>query len=228
MHSAWIRGHAASAQRRIRRRGVGTRRDDTPRPTGYCFAAMAPDHDQGGVTLLLQRWRDGDAQALERLLPLVYSELRRIAASVLRSTPGHATLQTTALVHDVLLRLLGRAPSEFESTSHLLSASARMMRQVLMDRARKAHSEKGGGRWLRDEFSEALALPIPAGTDLEALDEALNDLETFDQRMARVVELRYFVGLAWAEVGGVLGVTERTVMRDWVSARAWLRDRLDA
>lgn len=187
---------------------------------------IASDHDPGHVTVLLQQWRDGDAHALERLLPLVYSELRRIAASILRTSPGHATLQTTALVHDVLLRLLGRPPSDFDSTPHLLNASARMMRQVLVDRARKAASEKRGGRWLRTEFSDALALPIPEGTDLAALDQALDDLESVDERMARVVELRYFVGLGWAEVGGVLGVTERTVLRDWAGARAWLHDRL--
>jgi RNA polymerase sigma factor (TIGR02999 family) len=186
----------------------------------------ADDNDR--VTRLLQQWRDGDAQALERLLPLVYADLRRIAANVLRGVPGHATLQTTALVHDVLLRLLGRPPGEFQDTTHLLNASARMMRQVLVDRARKAHSDKGGGRWLRDDFAEALELPIPEGTDLDALDEALNELETFDERMARVVELRYFVGLGMAEVGSVLGITERTVRRDWVGARAWLRDRLEA
>lgn len=179
------------------------------------------------VTGLLQRWAAGDAAALERLMPLVYADLRRMAAGILRSTPGHATLQTTALVHDVLLRLLGRPPSAFESSAHLLNASARMMRQTLVDRARKAAAEKRGGRWLRDDFSEAMDLPIPDGTDMAALDRALNDLESAHERMSKVVELRYFVGLDVAEIAGTLGITERTARRDWVAAREWLRERLD-
>jgi RNA polymerase sigma factor (TIGR02999 family) len=187
---------------------------------------MAEAADES-VTRLLQRWSAGDSDAFDRLLPLVYADLRRIAASAMRSTPGHATLQTTALVHDVLLRLLGRPPSEFTDTAHLLNASARMMRQVLVDRARKASTEKRGGSWLRDDFSEALELPIPDGTDLAALDHALNDLESAHERMARVVELRYFVGLDIVTVAATLGVTERTARRDWVAAREWLRERLD-
>ena len=179
------------------------------------------------VTRWLQRWRDGDAAALDRLLPLVYADLRRIARSVLRASSAHATLQTTALVHDVLLRLLGRAPSEFENTTHLLNASARMMRQVLVDRARKAASTKRGGGWLRDEFEAALELPIPDRTDLAMLDEALDELESVHERMARVVELRYFVGLEVEEIATALGINERTARRDWVAAREWLRERLE-
>jgi RNA polymerase sigma factor (TIGR02999 family) len=180
------------------------------------------------VTRLLQQWTAGDSDALDRLLPMVYADLRHIAAAMLRSTPGHPTLQTTALVHDVLLRLLGRPPAEFTDTAHLLNASARMMRQVLIDRARKASAEKRGGNWLRDDFAKALELPIPDGTDLAALDHALNDLELAHERMAKVVELRYFVGLDIAAVAATLGVTERTALRDWVAAREWLRARLDA
>ncbi len=184
-------------------------------------------HHDDRVTAWLQRWADGDSAALERLLPLVYADLRGMAAGMLRNTPGHNTLQTTALVHDVLLRLLGRAPSQFDSSAHWFSASARMMRQVLVDRARRAHSEKRGGGWLRDEFTEALELPIPDGTDLGALDRALADLETVNERMAQGVELRYFIGLAVSEVAAILGITERTAQRDWIAARAWLRERLD-
>ncbi len=175
------------------------------------------------VTLWLERWREGDAVALDRLLPLVYADLRRIARSVLGATPGHATLQTTALVHEVLLRLLGRMPADFQDTSHLLNASARMMRQVLVDRARKASAGKRGGDWRREDFEEALELPIPDGTDLLALDRALAELEAMDERMARVVELRYFIGLEVPEVAMTLGVAERTAQRDWIAAREWLR-----
>jgi len=185
------------------------------------------DNYDDSVTALLKRWRLGDRTALDRLLPLVYADLRRMAAGMLRSHSGHATLQTTALVHDVLLRLLDRPAADFESTAHLLNASARMMRQMLVDRARAANSVKRGGGWLRDNFTEALELPIPDGTDLSDLDQALTELESFDVRMARVVELRYFVGLGMEEVGGVLGITPRTAHRDWVGARAWLLNRLD-
>ena len=186
---------------------------------------MADSDDS--VTRLLERWRAGDRAALEQLLPLVYADLRRMAAGVLRATPGHATLQTTALVHDVLLRLLDRPAADFQNTAHLLNASARMMRQILVDRARAALAEKRGGGWLRDDFTMALELPIPDGTDLHALDEALTELGAIDARMAQVVELRYFVGLGMDEVAGLLGVTVRTASRDWVGARAWLKDRLD-
>lgn len=183
--------------------------------------------DGDSVTSWLQRWREGDRQALERLLPLVYADLRRIARGLLRNAPGHDTLQTTALVHDVLLRLLGRAPTEFESTTHLLNASARMMRQVLIDRARMAATDKRGGGWIRDDFISALDLPIPEGTDLDLLDGALDELENAHERMARVVELRFFMGLEVTEVAAALGIAERTARRDWVAAREWLRDRLE-
>lgn len=178
------------------------------------------------VTRWLERWRKGDPAALDRLLPLVYSDLRRMASRVLRGTPGHLTLQTTALVHEVWLRLLGREPASFESEAHLLNASARMMRQILVSRARKASTEKRGGRWRRDEFTDALDLPIPDNTDLLALDQALTDLESVDPRMAQVVHLRYFVGLELSEVAAALAISERTAQRDWVAARSWLRQRL--
>lgn len=179
------------------------------------------------VPVLLRRWSDGDGAALDRLLPLVYADLRRIASSELRGTPGHATLQTTALVHDVVLKLLGRPPTSFDSRAHLLNASARMMRQVLVDRARRANAEKRGAQWLRDDFTQALELPIPDGTDLAELDLALEELEAAHERMAKVVELRYFMGLDSAEIAATLGVDERTMRRDWAAAREWLRERLD-
>ena len=178
------------------------------------------------VTRWLERWREGDPVAFERLLPLVYADLRRIAASLLLNTPGHATLQTTALVHEMLLRLIGREPASFESGAHLLNASARMMRQVLVDRARRMGTEKRGGAWWRADFEEALELRISDNVDLIELDRALEELEAMDPRMAKVVELRYFVGLEVVEVAAALGVVERTAQRDWVAAHAWLRRRL--
>lgn len=187
------------------------------------MGATASDH---AITQLLHRWRDGDAAAIDRLLPLVYADLRRIAARQLSAHDGHSTLQTTALVNDVLLSLLDRPASAFENTSHLLNAAAQMMRQHLVNRARDAAAIKRGGGWLRDDLDDALELPIPDDTDLIELDQALNELGEFDSRMAGVVELRYFVGLGMAEIAATLGVTERTAYRDWVSAQAWLRERL--
>lgn len=181
----------------------------------------APDVDE-----LLQRWSEGDVTALDRLLPLVYADLRRIASRVLGAMPGHATLQTTALVHEVLLRLLGAAPLAFESTAHLLNTAARMMRQILVSRARKAAADKRGGQWRRDEFADALDLPIPDGTDLIVLDQALTELHEAHERMAQVVQLRYFVGLEFGEIATALGTSERTAQRDWLTAHTWLRQHM--
>ena len=177
---------------------------------------------------LIQRWRNGDSTALELLLPLIYADLRAIAARELRGHRGHDTLQPTALVNDVFVRLLDRESVSFENAAHLFNAAARIMRQILVDRARKAASEKHGGAWRRDDFTEALQLPIPQETYLPDLDAALADLEQLDARMSKVVELRYFVGLSVPEVARVLELDERTVYRDWAAARAWLRDRLEA
>lgn len=177
---------------------------------------------------LLRRWHARDADALDQLLPLVYADLRRIAAGLLRSNSGHTTLQTTALVHEVFLRLLGRPPASFRDGAHLLNAAAKMMRQILVDRARAAASVKRGGAWLRDDFTEVLELALPDNADLEALDAALNELEAIDRRMAQVVELRFLIGLGVAETAAVLGITERTAHRDWIAARAWLKTQLDA
>lgn len=190
---------------------------------------MCPEaNSEDSVTLLLRRWHGGDRAALDRLLPQVYADLRRIAARQLRQHQGHHTLQTTALVNDVLLRMLHGGPADFASTAHLLNAAARMMRQQLVDRARAAASEKRGGGWRRDEFAQAMSLPIPEDSDILDLDAALTELERYDARMAQVVELRYFIGLGVAEIAHALDTSERTVQRDWLLAQAWLRDRLCA
>lgn len=179
------------------------------------------------VTRLVQRWSEGDASALERLLPMVYADLRAIARRELHGHRGHDTLQPTALVNDVLLKLIDRErPQALLGRAHLFHTAARMMRQMLVDRARSAASDKHGGGLLRDDFTRALELPIPEDTRLPELDKALDALARLDERMARVVELRCFVGLSVAEVANVLELDERTVYRDWASARAWLRERL--
>lgn len=185
--------------------------------------------DGSDVTRLLRQWQAGDASSLDGLLPLVYADLRRIAAHELRSNRGHDTLQPTALVNEVFARLLGTERLDIADRKHLFTTAARLMRQTLIDRARAQQREKrGGGAWQRVDFIEALALPIDAHTDLHALGEALTQLAALDARMAQIVELRYFTGLEVGEVAALLEVDERTVYRDWAMARAWLRRRLEA
>ena len=179
------------------------------------------------VTQLLHNWQGGDAAALDRLLPLVYDELRRIAAYELRAHRGHDTLQPTALLNDVFVRLLGSASLDISNRKHLFTTAARVMRQLLIDRARAQQRDKrGGGQWQRVDFIEAMALPIDANTQLPELDQALTALAALDPRMAQIVELRYFIGLEVTEVARLLEVDERTVYRDWAMARAWLRERM--
>lgn len=184
---------------------------------------------EGGVTKLLQEWQAGDEASLDALLPHVYDELRRLAASELRGQQGHETLQPTALVNDVFVRLLGAARIDIANRKHFFATAAKLMRQVLIDRARAQLREKrGGGHWQRADLIEAMGLPIEENTSLPALDEALRALEVLDPRMSQIVELRCFGGLEVAEVAHLLEVDERTVYRDWAMARAWLRQRLEA
>lgn len=216
-------------------RGGLAQPESRPAPTGWdalgrmpvgSYLARMGNASGDSVTRWLERWREGDPAALDRLLPLVHADLRRIAAGMLRTTPGHATLQTTALINEMVLRLLGRETGAFESSAHLLNAAARMMRQVLVDRARRTSTDKRGGTWQRVEFAEVMDLKIPDGTDLVALDQALAELEAMDARMAKVVELRFFIGMNVSEVAATLGVVDRTAQRDWIAAREWLRRRL--
>ncbi|WP_440223679.1 ECF-type sigma factor [Dokdonella sp. MW10] len=182
----------------------------------------------GTTTELLQRWSAGESRALDNLLPQVYAELRSLAASELRAHQGHRTLQPTALLNEVFVRLLDADHVDLANRKHLFSTAARIMRQILIDRARRAASEKHGGDWKRESFLEAMQLPIPQETDLHQLDAAIEELSVANERMARVVELRYFVGLSVAEAAAVLEVDERTVYRDWSLAKAWLQERMRA
>jgi RNA polymerase sigma factor (TIGR02999 family) len=178
------------------------------------------------VTELLATWRTGDTSALDALLPLVYAELRALAASQLRGQ-GHDTLQPTALVHDVFVRLLGAQRIDISSRKHLFTTAAKIMRQILIDRARaQTRDKRGGANAQQVDFTEALALPLPQDTQLPALSEAIDALRALDSRVADIVELRYFVGLSVAEVAALLEIDERTVYRDWAMARAWLKDFL--
>ena len=174
------------------------------------------------VTRLLRDWRRGDAGALEKLTPLVYDELRRLASSYLRRERKDHTLQGTALVHEAFVRLVGEASPEWQSRAHFFGVAARLMRQILVDHARRhAAAKRGGGaRDLALEDATVFA-PERAGA-LLALDEALERLAQFDAGKSRVIELRYFAGLGIEEIGEVEGVAVATVRRQLRMAEAWL------
>jgi len=174
------------------------------------------------ITALLQAWGGGDGAALERLVPLVYAELRQVARRAMgRERPGH-TLQSTALIHEVYLKLLGGKPLRWENRAHFYAIAAKLMRQVLVDHARTKRRRKRGGSAARVTLDEGLLLSPQAGPDLVALDDALRALAAIDPRKGRVVELRFFGGLEVEETAHVLGVSPQTVMRDWKLAKVWL------
>ena len=180
------------------------------------------------LTVLLKAWSDGDVTALERLTPVVYAELHRIARRNLAGEREGHLLQPSALVNEAFVRLLGAAPVEWASRNHFFAVSARLMRQILIDFARAQDTGKRGHRSPHVTLSGVQDLPGPAETpvDFIDLDAALDQLSALDQRQAQVVELRYFGGMENAEIAGVLGVSEPTVVRDWRVARAWLYSRL--
>jgi RNA polymerase sigma factor (TIGR02999 family) len=174
------------------------------------------------ITELLVAWSGGDESALERLTPLVYGELRRLAHRQMNGErPGH-TLQTTALVNEAYLRLVNWRNVQWQNRAHFFAVSAQMMRRVLVDFARDKHYLKRGGGMLRVSLSAASSLPESQGPDLVALDEALTALARVDPRKGKVVEMRFFGGLSVREVAEVLKVSEETVMRDWRLAKVWL------
>jgi RNA polymerase sigma-70 factor (ECF subfamily) len=178
------------------------------------------------VTGLLVSWREGDTAAFDRLVPLVYEELRRVARSHLRrEAPGHV-LQTTALVHEVYLRLVDVDRLTVNGRTHFFAVAARLMRQILVDDARRKRTDKRGGGVAMlglDEVSPPAPTP---SVDVLALDEALETLSTFDVRQCRVVELRFFAGLNLEEAAEALGVSTATVEREWALAKSWLYQRL--
>jgi RNA polymerase sigma factor (TIGR02999 family) len=177
---------------------------------------------------MLQAWSDGDAAALARLTPIVYAELHRLARRNLAGERDGHLLQPSALVNEAFVRLMGGGPVEWASRTHFFAVSARLMRQILIDFARAQDTGKRGNRAPHVDLSDVkdLAKTASSPVDLIDLDAALEDLSRLDPRQAQVVELRYFGGLENAEIAGVLGISEPTVVRDWRVARAWLYSRL--
>lgn len=188
--------------------------------------ATSPASD---VTQLLLAWRQGDPDALDRLLPRVYAALRRLAHARMRAeSPGGQTLQTTGLVHEAYVRLVDGTQVAWQNRAHFYAVCARLMRRILVDRARARRSRKRGGDARQVPFGEWLGA-VPAQDEaLLALDEALGRLSASDPRKGRVVELRYFGGLTVEETAEALGVSPETVLRDWKVARLWLRHALTA
>jgi RNA polymerase sigma factor (TIGR02999 family) len=180
------------------------------------------------VTGLLQKWQAGDAGALEELVPLVYDELRRVARARLRQEQPDHTLQATALVHEAYLRLIGAGQPTPQNRAHLFAVAARLMRQILVDHARRKHAEKRGGDATIISIQDAEAAPDIALVDILALDEALGELAALDPRLCQVVELKYFAGLTIDEAAEALKVSTPTVERDWRVAKAWLHQRLSS
>lgn len=178
------------------------------------------------LTGLLVEWRDGDKAALDRLMPLVYDELRRIAHRyVQRERAGH-TLQTSALVNEAYLRLAGQQDVSWQNRAHFFAVTAQTMRHLLIDHARRRRYAKHGGELQQVPIDDASQMSMQRATELIALEEALDELATLDQRKSQVVELRYFGGLSLEETAEVMNVSLMTVRRDWRAAKAWLYRRI--
>jgi RNA polymerase sigma factor (TIGR02999 family) len=188
---------------------------------------MAPA--PGEVTQLLSEYRGGKREALDRLLPIVYGELRSMAARYLRAERGDHTLQPTALVHEAYVRLVGQRDVDWQNRAHFFGVAAQIMRRLLVDHARTSRRRKRGGGDLKIPLEEAGELAdggVGGDVDLVALDDALERLAALSPKQSRIVELRYFGGLSIEETAEVLGVSTMTVKRGWAMARAWLHREL--
>ena len=181
-----------------------------------------PNDSPTQVTLLLSRWRAGDREALDALLPLVYEELRRLARHYLQLERPDHTLQSTALVHEAYVRLLGQNPPDWKSRSHFFGVAARLMRQILVDHARSHQAAKRGGNSLKLTLSDGLVGRKGRDLDVIALDNALNSLAQLNPQHCQIVELRFFSGLTIEDTSEALGISPATVKRSWTTARAWL------
>ena len=182
---------------------------------------------QGQITRLLHDWSAGDDTAAEKLMPLVYDELRRVARSYLARQRGDHTLQATALVHESYLRLVGARDTDWRSRAHFFRVAARAMRQILIDHARAHSTAKRGGSGVTLSLEEARELPTKNAVEVLALNSALENLARHHRREGEVVELKFFGGLSTREISELLQVSEKTVLRDWDFARAWLLRELN-
>jgi RNA polymerase sigma factor (TIGR02999 family) len=187
---------------------------------------MTDDSRVQEVTGLLLSWRQGDAAALDRMVPLVYDELRRVARAHLRREPPGHSLQATALVHEVYLRLVDVKRMKVETRSHFFAVAATLMRQILVDHARRRRAGKRGGGVTMISLDEVSPAAPASSVDVLALDQALETLSSFDVQQCRVVELRFFAGLSIDEAAEALGVSTATIEREWAMAKAWLHSRL--
>jgi RNA polymerase sigma factor (TIGR02999 family) len=180
------------------------------------------------VSQLLRQWGAGDQAALDKLMPLVYSELRRLASNYLRRERQNHTLQPTALVNEAYLKLIDQKSARWQNRAHFYGVAAQLMRRILVDHARQHQAAKRGGpSQERLSITSAGQLGEKPDLDLLALHEALEELKTFDSPQERIVELRYFGGLSIEETAEVMGIGHATVERDWKMARAWLRRKLE-
>lgn len=182
--------------------------------------------DRTDITRILGRVRDGDDDALSELMPVVYDELRRIARIQLSKGARNSTIQTTVLVHEAFLKLAGSENLDLEDRMHFFAVAATAMRQVLVDHARSRNTAKRGGGWERIDFESAILDVDQQAELIVEIDDALGKLSQLNERLTKVVECRFFAGLSVEETATALGVTVRTVHRDWIKARAWLHTEL--
>jgi len=187
---------------------------------------LIPSADMSSVTDLLARWSAGDQAAFDELIPVVYEELRQLARYHLSMERQGSTLQATALVHEAYLRLVDQNRMNWSGRAHFFGAAARVMRRVLVDRARERHAQKRGEGAIPEDLDVALAVAEETPYGIIALNDALDEFAQIDAERARIVELRYFGGLSVKETAAVMGVSEPTIKRDFALARAWLFRRL--
>ena len=178
------------------------------------------------ITGLLSEYKEGNRAALDELFPLIYDELKRVAANKLKNERSDHTLQPTALVHEAYLKLIQQESVDWQSRVQFFGLAAEMMRRILTNHATSRNTDKRGGQNLKIELDEALIFATGREIDLIGLDEALTELEKVDADQARIVELKFYTGLKVEEIAGLLGISDSTVKREWRMAKAWLYDRL--
>lgn len=185
-----------------------------------------PGGSDNSVTALLSQLQQGNRAVEQYLIPKIYDELRRIAARHIRSERSGHTLQTTALVHEAYMRLVDMPTTPWQNRAHFFAIASQLMRRILVDHARARNAAKRGGVQHQITLDEELIKTTQQSVDVLALHEALERLSAFDERQGRIVELHFFGGLSFEEIALVLGISERTVKRDWSMARAWMRNEL--